>query len=825
MEGRSVSDPEDHDPTLATDAAAERYRRLIEGSHLLVASLDPQGTILWASGAFRPLGWDPREIVGQPVQRILEAEDADQFTASLDLLASSGEDRLLLHQRFAAPARGPFTYIWTETRIQVVRDDDESVRELSLFATDISEQISSHQALVESEERYRLLAANSTDLVLRTVPDGTIIYISPSVRTILGHLPRDVVGKGAWELIHPDDVEAALLRLERTLEEPARTRSWFRFRARNDRGEHRWLESTSRPITDPITGAVVEIQTTCRTIDDQVAAERHLRHSEQRFRAALTSSPLAMVLVDPSHTVVTVNRAASSFLQRQGSQLVGADWRSWVHWEDRGVIDGLLNRRRPAAPVTLRFNSDAKTVRWGRLVIVALTVDEADAVDDADRMAEEPGFLIQIQDVTEERQRAEFMTRRNRRDTATGLPNRTALVAALERHIQTATEEDRGVVLKVLVSEVSGDDALTDGVGMDTLLGAVAERAASHPVDLIARVDTDRLAILCPHLSVDTEAEEVATRLAADLSEEIVLGARKIRLKAGIGVAPARAGASAIEVLHDASLAARAAERASATVTWEWYDADRHPDALENLDTDNMVKDALDQGWFRLHYQPVVDLRSRTVVGHEALVRIEHPVEGTIEPARFLGRAEQTELILPMGRWVIDEAAAQVARRREKGEEGWVAVNVSATQLTYDDMVGVVGAAVERHGIAPSSLHIEVTESTLLLPEGKDLGEVSRLDAMGCPISLDDFGTGFSSLTYLRDLPVSTLKLDRSFVRDVGQDEESTTIVSAILGLAQGLGIDVIAEGVETEQQADLLAEMGCSKGQGFLFGEPQPGR
>lgn len=807
-----MSDPNDHDPSAVTATTDHhRFRRLLEGSQMLVASLDATGTVLWASSAFRPLGWDPVEMVGRPLHQVLEAEDGDQLTASLSLLAHSGEDSLLLHQRIAAPARGPFSHIWTETRVQVVRADDGTILELSVYAIDISEQISAHQALVESEERYRLLAVNATDLVLRTLPDGTITYVSPSVRTILGHPPRDLVGKGAWDIVHPDDQEAALLSLARNVEKGTMADSRLRFRARNDEGSFRWLESISRPITDPITGAVIEIQTACRTIDDQVAAERELRMSEQRFRAALTASPLAMVLADPSHDVVLANRAAGEFLQKSVVDLVGSDWREWAHPSDRAVIRGLLDRRRPASPVMLRFGSSEGSVRWGRLVIVALT----------DGAPDEPGFLIQIQDVTEEQQRAELLAHRNRRDSATGLPNRIAAVAALERRLQTK-DEGSATVMKVRVGGVYEGAEETDRVGMDTVLGAVAERAASHPVDLIARVDSDQLALLCLHGASSDLAESVAARLVRALSDDIVLGSVTVRLDAGIGLALAEPGARATEVLHDAGLAARAAVRPASGVSWAWFDPVQHPESFDRRDAETLVRDALEKGWLRLHYQPVVDLRQRTVVGHEALVRIDHPVEGIIEPARFLGRAEQTELILPLGRWVISEAAAQVARSREVGDGSWVAVNVSATQLTHDDVVGVVTAALDRHHLDPGAIHIEVTESTLLLPEGTGLAEVARLDAMGCQISLDDFGTGFSSLTYLRQLPVSTLKLDRSFVRDVGQDRESTTIVSAILGLASGLDIDVIAEGVETEQQATFLASMGCSKGQGYLFGQPE---
>lgn len=811
-----MEDSDDLKPSTPTvTSVSDRYRRILDGSHLLVAALDPSGTVQWASAAFGPLGWNPTELVGLSMDSLLDPDDREQFTASLNLLAHSGEDSLLLHQRLAAPARGPFVHIWTETRVHVLRDEGGRVEALSLYSTDISEQISAHQALVESEERYRLLAVNATDLVFRTLPDGTITYVSPSVRTILGHPPRDLVGTGAWGMVHPDDLQAALQSLERTVAGERTVDERFRFRAQSDDGAYRWLEAISRPIADPISGDVVEIQTACRTIDEQVAAERELRLSEQRFRVALASSPLAMLLTDPAHDLVMANRAAVTFLQRPTAELMGTDWRRWVHLADRAVARGLLERRRPASAVILRFSTPDASVRWGRTTIVALTGGNGDAPD-------EPGFLIQIQDVTEDQRRAELLEHRSRRDGATGLPNRTAVILALDRRLSVQDEGLGATVLKVRVDAIYEDDDRTDRVAMDLALGAVAEAAASQPIDLVGRVDTDQIALVLLRNPEPAKAEKIASSLVEAISGEMVLGAARVRLSAGVGLATAGPGAQALEVLHDARQAARAAVPDGPGVGWTWFDTDLHSDTFEHLDADILVRDALANDWLRLHYQPVVDLGHRSVVGYEALVRIEHPTNGTIEPSRFLGRVEQTEQILPLGRWVIDEAAAELARMREVGDRSWMAVNVSATQLSNDDVVGVVSAALGRHDLDPSDLHIEVTESTLLLPEGMGLTEVSRLDAMGCNIALDDFGTGFSSLTYLRELPVSTLKLDRSFVRDVGHDQESTTIVSAILGLASGLGIDVIAEGIETEAQANVLTSMGCSKGQGFLFGQPE---
>jgi PAS domain S-box-containing protein len=244
---------------------------------------------------------------------------------------------------------------------------------------------------------------------------------------------------------------------------------------------------------------------------------------------------------------------------------------------------------------------------------------------------------------------------------------------------------------------------------------------------------------------------------------------------------------------------------------------------LRRQQTDDLIHEALRAGWLRLHYQPVVDLASSRVVGHEALLRIQHPERGLLLPESFLGMAEDSEVMLPLGRWVLEEAIRRTGRRWARGWRAWVGVNVAGAQLIQDDLAHLVAQELERQDLPPSALHIEITESTDLLPEGRGRAEVARLHALGCGIWLDDFGTGFSSFSYVRLLPVGGIKLDQSFVSELGVSKASAAIVDSAITLARTLGIQVIAEGVEDERQAEWLAAVGCHAGQGYLYGRAAP--
>ncbi|MDP9181555.1 MAG: GGDEF domain-containing phosphodiesterase, partial [Actinomycetota bacterium] len=312
----------------------------------------------------------------------------------------------------------------------------------------------------------------------------------------------------------------------------------------------------------------------------------------------------------------------------------------------------------------------------------------------------------------------------------------------------------------------------------------------------------------------------VETVLAA-IAHPVRLQGRLITPTASAGVVLASAGQTATEVLRDADIAMYRAKHRGGS-GYEFSDADMHKRAFDRLDLEGEIRHALSADEFRVHYQPIVDLRRDCkVVGFEALVRWQHPTRGLLTPASFIDLAEETGLIVPLGQWVMRTAAAEVSR--------WAAllpdrpfslsVNLAARQLNEPGLVEEVTELVAAAGTW--QLWLELTESTLMDESTPGRPVLDQLTAAGVSLSIDDFGTGFSSLAYLTRLPVSALKIDRTFVHDLTRRAEAAPVAAAVIGLAASLGLDVVAEGVETELQRDVLVEMGCRFGQGYLFAPP----
>lgn len=234
-----------------------------------------------------------------------------------------------------------------------------------------------------------------------------------------------------------------------------------------------------------------------------------------------------------------------------------------------------------------------------------------------------------------------------------------------------------------------------------------------------------------------------------------------------------------------------------------------------------LVADALESEWLRLHYQPIVRIRTGAVVGHEALLRIEHPIHGLLPPGVFLPEIEHGHVMANVGRWVIEESLRRTGARWAAGDRSWIALNVATRQLSEGDVAADLAHGLARSGLPPGAVHIELTETSDLLVDVRGRVELDRVAALGCPIWLDDFGTGYSSFSYLRHLPVTGIKIDRSFVDGIDRHARSAVIVSGLLRLAGDLGIEVVAEGVERQAEAELLGVLGCELAQGYRYGRP----
>jgi len=331
--------------------------------------------------------------------------------------------------------------------------------------------------------------------------------------------------------------------------------------------------------------------------------------------------------------------------------------------------------------------------------------------------------------------------------------------------------------------------------------------------------------VVCEGVSGADEALAVAQRLQDVIGEPCEVEGGEVVLTTSIGIVMSSGYASPYALLRDADAAMyRAKESGRARV--EVFDQELAAQAVGRLKTERGLRRALEHDEFRLHYQPLIGMRSGEIEGFEALLRWEDPDRGLVMPDQFLEVAEETGLIVPIGKWVLEEACRQVAswRRRWPGARPWsVAVNLSARQVARSGLAGEVAAALSASGLEPSWLCLELTESVLIEATTSAMHMLASLKALGVRLGIDDFGTGYSSLSYLRRFPVDVVKVDRSFVAGLGDDGEDDAIVAAVIGLTQRLGLRAVAEGVETEEQARRLRELGCDLAQGYLFARPQP--
>ncbi|CAN5890504.1 hypothetical protein BH11MYX2_BH11MYX2_09120 [soil metagenome] len=411
-------------------------------------------------------------------------------------------------------------------------------------------------------------------------------------------------------------------------------------------------------------------------------------------------------------------------------------------------------------------------------------------------------------------------------DALTGLANRKLLLEHLT-HAMSRWNRRRAARFAVAIIDLARFKVINDTHGHlcgDQLLVEVAQRL-SHCLrsgDTAARLGGDEFAILFDGIGELRDATRTTERIHRALSEPFVLDGRDVRIGASIGLAMIDARyAQGEELLRDADTALYRAKDAGRSRT-QVFDEEMHENVQAELRDEQELSQAIERGDLRLFYQPIVEIGTGSISGFEALMRWAHPERGLIEPARFIALAEETGLIRPLGRWAITSACGQLAEFRKLTTQPLVmSVNVSANQLSELGLATHVARALHEHALPPSTLEIEMTESTMMLGNAIEAHELSALRDLGVSLALDDFGTGYSCLASLHQLHVGKLKIDKSFIAPLGTPEERPEIVTAIIAMARALHLDIVAEGIETPAQLELLRSLGCTHGQGFLFSPP----
>jgi diguanylate cyclase (GGDEF)-like protein/PAS domain S-box-containing protein len=551
-------------------------------------------------------------------------------------------------------------------------------------------------------------------------------------------------------------------------------------------------------------------------------ARRVLRTGDQRVHALLDGASDMVSVLDADGIRREVSPSVTSVLGYRPEELVGASFFALVHPDDvERVVDyyvEMLYRPGFGAPIELRYRDHVGDWRYLEAVFNNLLDDP-----------EVGGLIVSARDITERKAFEAELTRQAYHDALTGLPNRSLFMAHLTQALAApgADRHELAVMFVDLDRFKNVNDSLGHSAG-DSLLVAVAQRLSSciRAGDMVARFGGDEFTVLLGRINGVDEAVQVAHRMIEQIHRPFMLDGHEVCTGASIGIRPSRPPhGTAEDLLRDADAAlyqAKGAGKGRAII----FDAAMVNQAAERLDLETDLSLALRRGELRLYYQPEVDIATGEVAGMEALLRWQHPRRGIIGPAEFIPLAEETGLIVPIGRWALEEACRQ-ARAWESLRQGRgplvMSVNLSVQQLQQSGFVADVAAILRRTGMDPRNLRLEITESMLLDDVEPVIGTLTALKALGVQLALDDFGTGYSSLNYLTQFAADTLKIDQSFIRRLESDDGALAIVHAITTLAQALGMNVTAEGIETAEQL-AKAQLLCDHGQGFYFSEPVTG-
>jgi diguanylate cyclase (GGDEF)-like protein/PAS domain S-box-containing protein len=579
-----------------------------------------------------------------------------------------------------------------------------------------------------------------------------------------------------------------------------------------------WFETSKAPLRDD-DGAIIGTFGISRDVTARVEAQQELLRREAQLRAVLDSSPDAIACYSPELRYEMVNARAVALLGMPADQVVGrTDAELGRPPEVVGtVLAGLQRVLATKEMCEVEYTTHDGAPNWWHVRMVPNLTAEGSVT----------GVITATRDLTELKAAQNILAHQALHDPLTGLLNRLALVDRLN-HALAELERNPGQIALLFI-DLDNFKLINDARGHDVgdhLLVEVASRLTRvmRRSDTVARFGGDEFVVLPGHVAGSYDARLLATRVLASLNKPFVHGDEGFRLTASIGVVVnSDPHASAGDLLRDADVAMyRAKEKGRDRI--ELFHPTLRDHANERHRLAHELRQAVDKRQFFLVYQPFFSLERNSLVGAEALVRWQHPEEGVVPPAKFISLAEEFGVINALGTWVLEEACRQLSQWAPPGGPlaGFMmAVNVSARQLATPDFVELVTAAISHNHISPGQLCLEITETGMIQEFDRCAESLDALAALGVRLALDDFGTGYSSLAHLRTFRVNTLKIDRSFVGQLGGQGSDGAIVAGVIAMAHALGMDVVAEGVETEEQLRKVVDMDCDNAQGFFFARP----
>ncbi len=697
------------------------------------------------------------------------------------------------------------------------RIEEESEDEIGRLAASFNRMTEDLQKTTVSKGFVDDIIKSMAGTLIVVTPEANIKMVNHATRDLLGYKEDELIGRPISTIFAGGEQAVKKAVFDDLIEKGFINNVERTYLSKDGREIPVFFSGSVMRHGDEVQGAVC----VATDVSEYKRMEKELRESEERFRSLIRTAPSVILYLSPDYRILEFNREAERVYGCSREEVLGKDYFELFLSENvKGAVAADLKKVLSGEPT--RGFENVVRVHDGSEHVLAWHVSRM-----LDSHGQPSGIIAVGHDVTERKQAERIIHQMAYYDALTNLPNRALFNDRLA--LELAHAQRNKLMLAVMYLDLDRFKVVNDTLGHtsgDMLLQNVAIRLVNcvRQDDTVARMGGDEFTLLLPGIKQTENAAKVAEKILNALRQPLKLNGRELYVTTSIGVALHPNDGTDVEKLIRNADAALYHAKEQGRNNFQFYTVSLHAKASDQLALESSLRRALDREEFVLHYQPKVNIKTRRIVGVEALVRWQHPEVGLVPPDRFIPHAENCGLIVPIDEWVLRVACAQNRAWQEAGLPPMrVSVNVSPNTFQQQKLVEMVTQALDDSTMKARFLDIEITESVAMQNVGTTINKLSKLNSLGVKLAIDDFGTGYSSLNYLKEFPIHTLKVDRSFVRDIVEDPDDAAIVSTIISLAQGLNLKVVAEGVETQEQLAFLKERRCDEIQGYFFSKPVP--
>jgi len=799
----------------ALHQSEQKYRTILEEMDEAYFEVDLAGNYTYVNDAIsRLLGYPKEELLGTTFRKQVNEEDTALLYDAFGKIFTT--DKPVRDIAYKAIRKGGEIKYAEITGFPIQNHKGEVIGFRGI-GRDVTERKRMEEALRQSEQRYRTILEEMDEAYFEVDLSGNYTYVNDAISRLLGYPKEELLGTTFRKQVNEEDTARIYDAFGKIFTNGKPVRD-IAYKAIRKGGEIKYAEITGFSIQNQ-KGEVVGFRGIGRDVTERKRMEETLRQSEQRYRTILEEMDEAYFEVDLAGNYTYVNDAISRLLGYPKEELIGTTFRKQVNEEDTALLydafGKIFTNGKPVRDIAYKAIRKDGEIRYSEIAGFPIQNQKGEVV----------GFRGIGRDVTERKRSEEQIRHMATHDALTELPNRMMFGQLLNHALQAAKRNKRQ--LAVLFIDLDRFKIINDTLGHeagDLLLKTIATRFKQtlRAMDVVARLGGDEFVILVEEVDNPGQLVTVAQKILCAAMKPVSLIGEECRVTASVGISVYPKDGEDEQALMKTADKAMYFAKEEGKNNYQFYSEDMKSHSIEQLSLETHLRLALERNELSLNYQAKLDFKTGAITGVEALLRWHSPTLGDVTPTQVIPVAEETGLIIPIGRWVMKTACAQNVAWQQQGlPPVCISVNLSLRQLRDENLIEDIKTTLRDSGMAPHLLELEITESMVMHNPARMVVILTQIKDMGVRLAIDDFGTGYSSLAHIRRFPIDTIKVDRSFIRNVPEDYEDKAIIEAIISMGQTLSLTVVAEGVETQEQMDFLRQHSCDEMQGYYFSKP----